>query len=134
MLLYLWIAVGGALGSVARVALGDWVNGQMAGAFPWGTLAVNVLGSLVIGFLAGLEHAEHHLMTASPGRQLLILGFCGGFTTFSTFSLQTFGLLTTGAWGSALANIGGSVVTCLAAAALGWVLAALVVRLLGLSA
>ncbi len=110
-----WIALGGAAGSVARamVAL------SLPARFPWATLFVNVLGSLLIGWLmARLGPIEGG--TAASLRSLLIAGFCGGFTTFSTFSWQTLEQMQKGQWGAAAANVLLSVSLCLLAVWLGF--------------
>jgi CrcB protein len=110
----LWIALGGALGSVARALVGQLV----AARFPWATLLVNVAGSLLIGWtmarLGGLEPGP-----AARTQAFVVVGFCGGFTTFSTFSWQTLEQLVRGQWGLAAANIALSVAGCLAAVWLG---------------
>lgn len=111
----IWIALGGATGSVARamVAL------SLPARFPWATLLVNVLGSLLIGWLmARLGPLESG--TAASLRSLLVTGFCGGFTTFSTFSWQTFEQMQKGQWGAAAANMLLSVALCLLATWLGF--------------
>ena len=110
-----WIAVGGAVGSVARamVAL------SLPARFPWATLLVNVLGSLLIGWLmARLGPIES--ATAASLRSLLVAGFCGGFTTFSTFSWQTLEQMQKGQWGAATMNVLLSVGLCLLAVWLGF--------------
>lgn len=110
-----WIALGGAAGSVARamVAL------SLPARFPWATLLVNVLGSLLIGWLmARLGPIEGG--TAASLRSLLIAGFCGGFTTFSTFSWQTLEQMQKAQWGAAAANVLLSVSLCLLAVWLGF--------------
>lgn len=110
-----WIALGGAVGSVARamVAL------SLPARFPWATLLVNVLGSLLIGWLmARLGPIEGG--TAASLRSLLVAGFCGGFTTFSTFSWQTLEQMQKGQWGAAAANVLLSVSLCLVAVWLGF--------------
>ncbi len=115
----LLIAAGGALGSVARALAGLLIP---AGRLPWATLLVNVAGSLVIGALmarfttpgAGLSLRAHSFW---------VVGVCGGFTTFSTFSWQTFEQAQKGHWGAAAANVLLSVGLCLAATWLGWRLA-----------
>ena len=93
---YLWIAIGSALGGVARF----WCSGTVARAigetFPWGTLVVNILGSFAIGFIATLTSPDGRLFIGSTARQFLMLGFCGGFTTFSSFSIQTLNLMNDG--------------------------------------
>jgi CrcB protein len=123
MLTYLWIAIGGALGSMARY----WCSGAAAvlfgETFPWGTLIVNVLGSLVIGFFATITGPDGRLFVGSEMRQFVMIGLCGGYTTFSSFSIQTLNLMNDGEWLSAGLNIGGSVVLCLLAVWLGHVAA-----------
>jgi len=121
--LYLCIALGGALGSVSRFALGGWVESRAGTALPWGTLAVNVLGSFVIGLVFYLSAPEGRWALSQNMRQLILVGFCGGFTTFSSFSLQTLVHLDQGQWGRALAYVGGSVLLCLLAVWLGYWLA-----------
>ena len=93
MLAYLWIAIGGALGSVGRYWFSGVVARHFGETFPWGTLLVNVSGSLVIGFFATLTGADGRwLVPAWFRQQFFMLGLCGGYTTFSSFSLQTFNL------------------------------------------
>lgn len=95
-----WIAIGGAVGSVLRYIVGGAVQRAGGIAFPAGTLAVNVIGAFAVGALS-----QHYLnMQTSPMmRAALITGFCGGFTTFSAFSIETIGLLEGGAYGKAAA-------------------------------
>jgi len=111
----LWIALGGALGSALRALVGHLVQTR----FPWGTLLVNVAGSLLIGWLmarlGALEPPQAARVQAS-----LVVGFCGGFTTFSTFSWQTLDQMLRGQWGVAAANILLSVTLCLVAVWLGF--------------
>lgn len=107
-----WIALGGAIGSVLRYTLGGAVQRYSARGFPIGTLAVNVLGCLLIGILMQkFMHEQTHAAT----RALLIVGFCGGFTTFSTFSSETIGLMLGGEMGRATIYVLLSVVLCLSA-------------------
>lgn len=112
----LWVALGGALGSVLRALVAHACAGPR---FPWGTLAINVAGSLFIGWLmarlGGLEPGP-----AARVQSLLVVGFCGGFTTFSTFSWQTLDLLQRGNWLAAGLNVALSFVLCLAAVWLGY--------------
>lgn len=113
-------ALGGAFGSVLRV-LATVLIPPAAGRLPWGTMAVNIVGSLAIGWLMGRlggltpDNARTH--------SLLVAGVCGGFTTFSAFSWQTFDLFQKNQPGAALANVLLSVTVCLAATWLGWRLA-----------
>jgi|ERR1041385_8123965 CrcB protein len=118
---YLWVALGGALGSIARFWISGVVAERYAQVFPWNTLVVNVSGSLVIGFLAAATSTESHSL-ASPGfRQFFIVGICGGYTTFSSFSLQTFDLLRDREWLYASGNVLLSVLLCMIAVWLGYV-------------
>jgi CrcB protein len=116
----LLVALGGAVGSVARYwvsVLAVWVMGGEA--FPWGTLVINVLGSFVIGLFAALTGPEGRLAGDASTRLLIMVGLCGGFTTFSSFSLQTLTLLRGGAMAAGLINIAASVLLCLLATAAG---------------
>jgi len=124
MILYLWIALGGAAGSVGRFAAAEAVSRSAGGAFPWGTLVVNVAGSFVIGFFATVTAPNGRWPVGFDGRHFFMTGVLGGFTTFSSFSLQTLGLMREGEWLRAGGNITGSVVLCLAAVWLGHVAAA----------
>lgn len=87
----LWLGLAGALGTLARYALSGWTYRILNGSFPWGTLAVNVLGSTVLGLLMGLS--EGRMPISSDLRTALAIGFLGAFTTFSTFSYETLVLL-----------------------------------------
>jgi CrcB protein len=124
----LWVALGGALGSVARY----WCSGLVANAvgetFPWGTLIVNVSGSLLIGFIATVSGPDGRFLIPPEARQFMMVGILGGFTTFSSFSLQTLTLARDGEWLLAGANVVGSVVLCLIAVWVGHMLAVLVNR------
>jgi CrcB protein len=121
---YLWIALGGALGSVARFWCSGVVARHFGETFPWGTLLINISGSFAIGFFATLSGAEGRWLAPPALRQFFMIGVCGGFTTFSSFSLQTLHLAEDGDWAKAGANILGSVFLCLVAVWLGHALAA----------
>ncbi|MSU69923.1 MAG: fluoride efflux transporter CrcB [Opitutaceae bacterium] len=123
MFLYALIAVGGALGSVARFFLSGVVANQFGATFPWGTIIVNVTGSFIIGFFATLTGPEGRLFLSGNTRQFFMTGVCGGYTTFSSFSLQTLNLANDGEWLPAGVNVLLSVVSCLLAVWLGHVAA-----------
>jgi CrcB protein len=122
MNLYLWVALGSALGGALRYGLGRHMLPHHSASFPWSTVVINVLGSFVIGFFGTLTVAGSRWAVPESVRIFVMIGICGGFTTFSSFSLQTFDLMRTGAWSKALLNIGLSVLLCLGAVALGhWI-------------
>jgi len=123
MLTYLWIALGGALGSVTRFWLNGLVSARFGETFPWGTLLINVTGSFAIGFFATLTGPEGRMFAPAGLRQFFMIGICGGYTTFSSFSLQTLNLAEDGEWLHAGGNVLGSVMLCLVAVWLGHVLA-----------
>src|SRR6185312_4215103 len=117
------VAVGGALGTLGRYAVSGMVANAFGGTFPWGTLLVNVSGSFIIGFFATLTAPDGRVFAGSTMRQLVMLGLLGGFTTFSSVSLQTLNLALDGELLQAGGNIVGSVVLCLLAVWLGHLLA-----------
>ncbi|MSO99059.1 MAG: fluoride efflux transporter CrcB [Rhodospirillaceae bacterium] len=128
MAAYFWIALGSALGGVGRYAAGVWSAEWLGVGFPWGTLIVNVLGSFVIGVFAALSAQAGPVTISENARLFVTVGLCGGFTTFSAFSLQTLNLMQAGVWVAAAANIAGSVVLCLVAVWAGYALAGVVAR------
>ncbi len=107
------IAAGGAVGSVLRYWMSTWVHSLAGGDFPYGTLAVNVVGCLLMGFLFALF--IDRLSSDSIVRAAVLIGVLGGFTTFSSFSIETFNLLEEGLWVKAGINAGASVILCLLA-------------------
>lgn len=123
MKLYAAIMLGGALGSAARFAVSAWLAARVGESFPWGTLAVNVVGSFVIGFFMALTGPEGALMVSPTARAFVAIGVLGGFTTFSSFSLQTVLLLQDGQWLWAAGNVFLSISLCLAATAAGMAVA-----------
>ena len=131
MFTYLLIALGGALGSVLRFALNGLVSAQWGATFPWGTLLINVSGSFLIGFFATLTEPGGRVFASSNTRQFFMTGICGGYTTFSSFSLQTLNLARDGEWFRAGAYTVGSVVLCLVAVWLGHVAASYLNQLKG---
>ena len=121
---YLWIALGSALGGVARYACSSIVSAAWGETFPLGTLVVNIVGSFVIGFFATATGPDGRLLVSPDGRQFVMVGLCGGYTTFSAFSLQTLALLQEGEVARASLNVGASVTLCLVSVWLGYVAAA----------
>lgn len=118
------VALGGALGSVGRLMLGQWVASLAGKSFPWGTLAVNVLGSLLIGVAYVLLIEKFRAPEISV--HLIIIGMLGGFTTFSAFSLDTVSMLSQGATTAAISYSVGTVIFCLLGTAAGLWLARLI--------
>ncbi len=125
---YLWVAIGSALGGMARY----WCSGFSARLigewFPWGTLIVNIVGSFIIGAFAALSATEGPFLIRLEVRIFVMVGLCGGYTTFSSFSLQTYALWREGEWFWAGANSLLSFVLCLLAVWLGHLAAAAVIR------
>ena len=119
----LWIFVGGGLGSLARWWVSGWVANSIGQTFPWGTLLVNISGSFVIGLFATVTGPEGRWLASASFRQFFMVGICGGYTTFSSFSLQTLTLADDGEWFKAEANCVLSLVLCLIGVWLGHVLA-----------
>jgi CrcB protein len=117
---WLAVAVGGAMGSLARFWLAAAMTALTGPRFPWGTLLINVLGSFIIGLVAAVTMAPERVGMHPDVRIFLMVGICGGFTTFSAFSLQTLELLQSGAVWQAAGYIVGSVVFCLTAVWGGW--------------
>jgi CrcB protein len=123
LLLYLWIAAGSALGGVARYFCTGVASRLLGETFPWGTLFVNVTGSFIIGFFATLTGPDGRIFAGTTTRQFVMTGILGGFTTFSSFSLQSLNLANDGEWLQAGGNVVGSVMLCLVAVWLGHMLA-----------
>lgn len=119
MAAYLWIAVGSALGGMARYWCTGFVGARLGNEFPWGTIFINILGSFVIGFFATLSGPDGRMIVGDNIRLFVMVGLCGGYTTFSAFSLQTLDLLRAGHWAGAGGNITLSVILCVLFVALG---------------
>ncbi len=119
-----WVAfvVAAAVGAPLRYAVDGLVSDRVEGAFPWGTFAINASGSLLLGLLTGL--ALYHAFPKTP-KVILGTGFCGAYTTFSTFTFETVRLVEEGAIDEAFRNALATLVTCAGAAAVGLALAAL---------
>lgn len=121
MALKQWLAIGlgGAAGALARAALGLWLNSKENGAIPWGTFAANIIGSLALGILLGLVLSQR--MTSPTVKALLATGFCGAFTTFSTFSVETVTLARSGHALTAALYVGLTIGVCLLGSIIGLV-------------
>ena len=124
----LWVALGSALGGVARYWCSGVIANLMGETFPWGTLIVNVVGSFLIGFIATVSGTDGRFLVPAEARQFLMVGILGGYTTFSSFSLQTLTLARDGERLLVGANIVGSVVLCLVMVWAGHMLATLINR------
>ena len=131
MVMYLAVALGGALGTVGRYFISGVVANAFGETFPWGTLIINITGSFVIGFFATLAAPDGRLMVSGTTRQFVMVGLCGGYTTFSSFSLQTLNLMRGGEWAPAAGNVIGSVVFCMIGVWLGAISAAAINQLKG---
>jgi CrcB protein len=128
---YLVIALGGALGSMLRFFIATFIDSgaQKGGTiFPWGTIIVNITGCFIIGFIAEVSAPQGRVLISPLARQFIMIGILGGYTTFSSFSLQTLTLAQDGQWAGATLNVVLSVVLCLVGVALGAGLASLVNR------
>jgi CrcB protein len=121
LLTYFWVALGSALGGVGRYAASRAVALRFGETFPWGTVAVNVSGSFLIGFIAAISGPDSRLLVSPNARTFLMIGLCGGFTTFSSFSLQTLELIRNRDFAEAFGNILLSVAACMAAVAIGFI-------------
>jgi CrcB protein len=119
MITYLLIALGGALGAIARFAMAGVIDRSLEDPFPLGTVLVNILGCFVIGFFAALTGPGARFAAPIDARHFFMVGVCGGFTTFSSFSLQTMVLSRTGEIFRAGANVVVSVIVCLVAVWIG---------------
>ena len=128
MLAYVLIAIGSALGGMGRYFVSGVVTTLTGGTFPYGTMIVNITGCLVIGFFATLTGPDGRWLVGTPARQFVMIGLCGGYTTFSSFSLETLYLARAGEWMSATANAAGSVVLCMLSVWLGFIAATAINR------
>lgn len=118
----IFVAMGGAIGSVLRYWFSVWLQ-PVSRDLPWSTIVVNIIGSFAIAFFGALTLASSRFALPEIWRVAFLVGVCGGFTTFSSFSVQTVDLLRLGMPGRALLNVGISLVACFAATALGYVVA-----------
>jgi CrcB protein len=126
---YIAVALGSIIGAVARFLVAVLSLSQFGNGFPWGTLFVNVTGSFMIGFYAALTGPDGRLMASPRQRQFVMVGICGGYTTFSAFSLETLRLVQSGKFDTALVYLLVSAVTWIAGVWLGYALAARLNRL-----
>ncbi len=113
------VLAGGALGSLARWGLAMAAGRWLGQGFPWGTVLINIVGSFVIGWFGGLTGPAGRMTVPEAARAFVMVGICGGFTTFSSFSLQTVELMRAGYTGRAFGNVVASVVICLLATLVG---------------
>jgi CrcB protein len=123
VLAYVLIAIGSALGGMGRYFVSGVVTTLTGGTFPYGTMLVNISGCLVIGFFATLTGPDGRFLVGTPARQFVMVGICGGYTTFSSFSLETLYLARAGEWMSATANAAGSVILCILSVWIGYIAA-----------
>ena len=123
MLNYVWVGVGGALGSIARFWASGLIANRIGQSFPFGTLFVNVTGSFLIGLFATLTAPEGRWLVGPYGRNFFMTGVCGGYTTFSSFSLQTLTLARDEEWLYVALNAALNLFLCLLGVWLGHVVA-----------
>ena len=123
LIAYGWVAFGSALGGMSRYWLGGVVARSVGEAFPYGTLLINVIGSFVIGFVGTLTLPDGPRPASLEFRLFVMVGLCGGFTTFSSFSLQTFELMRSGEGVRATVYVVASVLLCVVGTAMGHALA-----------
>jgi fluoride exporter len=128
---YISVALGSVVGGVARFLVSVLFASRLGDGFPWSTLFVNVTGSFIIGFYAALTGPDGRLLASPRQRQFVMVGICGGYTTFSAFSLETLRLVQSGNLQAALLNIGISVAGWLTAVWIGHALATRINRLRG---
>jgi CrcB protein len=119
MITYLWLALGGAIGTMARFAVSGAFARMVGETFPWGTVVVNISGCFAIGILATVTGPDGRLIVAPDLRQFMLIGICGGYTTFSSFSLQTLNLIRNGDMLSAAGNAAVSFIACMIAVWIG---------------
>jgi CrcB protein len=130
-MIYFWVMLGSALGGAARYWCSGLAAEHFGETFPLGTLAVNVIGSFIIGFFATLTGPDGRYLVGTEARQFVMTGLCGGYTTFSSFSVQTLNLVRDGEMKLAGANVALSVILCLLAVWLGRIAAASFYQLRG---
>ena len=129
--MYAWIMLGSALGGAARYWCSGFVANLVGQTFPWGTMVVNIVGSFIIGFFNTVTGPDGRLLVSTEARQFVMVGICGGYTTFSSFSLQTLSLMRDGEWSQASANMALSLVLCMISVWIGHLAAASLNQLKG---
>ncbi len=132
-MIYLWIAVGSALGGMARYWCSLMIAKRIGEVFPWDTMVVNILGSFIIGFFAAMTGPDGRFIVSPEIRQFVMIGICGGYTTFSSFSLQTLNLFHDGEFLQGSVNIALSVILCLVFVWFGCILATFINQVKGVS-
>jgi CrcB protein len=123
MLNALWVFIGSGLGGVLRWGISGLIANRIGEAFPWGTIIVNITGSFIIGLFATVTGPDGRWLAKDSFRLFFMAGICGGYTTFSSFSLQTLTLAESGQWFRAGANVVISLISCLLAVWFGHVIA-----------
>lgn len=131
MFTYVWLALGGAIGTLLRYQINLFFTARLGEAMPWGTIFINITGSFAIGLFAALTEAGGRWPVPPDIRTFMLVGLCGGYTTFSSFSLQTLTLLQTGEIFRAIGNVVLSVVICILAVWAGFTLPAWLGRSMG---
>jgi fluoride exporter len=125
---YLWIALGSAIGGAGRYALSGVVADWIGATFPWGTLIVNITGCFVIGIFNALTGPDGIFLVPGNTRMFVMVGMCGGYTTFSSFSLETLNLVRNGEWLAAGSYVLASAIFCLVGVWLGHIAGVLINR------
>jgi len=127
---YIWVAVGSALGGMSRFWVSNAVGERVGFTFPWGTIVINISGSFIIGVFTALTLPEGKLTSSRIFvTQFCMVGLCGGYTTFSAFSRETLNLVRAGQWLWAGGNVAISIVACLVAVWLGFIVGQILNRL-----
>ncbi|MDF0490539.1 fluoride efflux transporter CrcB [Sphingomonas sp. H39-1-10] len=119
MMTYIWIAAGGLIGTLLRYQINLFFTARLGEAMPWGTIIINITGSFIIGLFAALTETGGRWAVPPEIRAFILVGLCGGYTTFSSFSLQTLALIQSGEIARALGNVVTSVVAGLLAVWIG---------------